>query len=87
VTGQHSLRHEWGLDLTDKSAKELAIRRFIVFFLASATLFGAQAWLGGGHFNFLQSAGIVIGGALVIGVAAVLLGAFLGNVPRSGKTK
>ena len=73
--------------MTDKSVKKLAIRRFIAFFLASAILFGALAWLGGGHLNLLQSVGIVIGVALVAGVAAVLLGALMDNVPRSGKTK
>jgi hypothetical protein len=75
------------LILTDKSAKKLAIRRFMGFFLVSAIPFGVFAWLGGGHLNFLQSVGTVIGVSLVIGVAAVLLGAFLDNVPRSGKPK
>ena len=75
------------LVLTEKSAKKLAIRRFITFFLASGILFGAFAWLGGGHLSVLQSVGIVIGVALVIAVAAVLLGALMDSIPRSGKIR
>jgi len=75
------------LVLTEKSAKKLAIRRFITFFLASGILFVAFAWLGGGHLSLLQSAGIVIGVALVIAVAAVLVGALMDRIPRPGKTR
>ena len=73
--------------MTEKSAKELAIRRFIGFFLATAVLFGAFAWLSPGPLTFLQEVGITIGVALVAGVAASLLGVVMDNVPRSGKTK
>ena len=73
--------------MTEITAKKLALRRFIAWFLATVILFGLFAWLSPGPLTFLQEVGITIGLALLIGVSAALLGAFLDLVPRSGKTK
>jgi bacteriorhodopsin len=67
--------------LADESAKKLALRRFVGWFIATAVLFGALAWLLDGPLDLLQSLGTVIGVALVVAVAAALLGAFLDNAP------
>ena len=73
--------------MTKISAKELAIRRFIAWFLVTVILFGAYAWLTPGPLTFLHEVGLTIGLALLIGICAVLGGAVMDNVPPSQRKK